>query len=61
MVYVNDKLIVPTRRQCRKTVDVLLCKGTTYLPVRAVSNALDQAVAWDGASYSVYIGSHKDV
>ena len=59
-VYVNDKLIVPTDVNS-KTVDVLLYKGTTYLPVRAVANALDQAVAWDGASYSVYIGSHKDV
>ena len=39
----------------------LTYNGTTYLPVRAVANALDQAVAWDGASYSVYIGSHKDV
>ena len=59
-VYVNDKPIVPTDVN-GKTVDVLLYKGTTYLPVRAVANALDQAVAWDGASYSVYIGSHKDV
>ena len=59
-VYVNDKLIVPTDVN-GKTVDVLLYKGTTYLPVRAVANALDQAVAWDGASYSVYIGSHKDI
>ena len=59
-VYVNDKQIVPTDVN-GKTVDVLLYKGTTYLPVRAVANALDQAVAWDGASYSVYIGSHKDV
>ena len=58
--YVNDKQIVPTDVN-GKTVDVLLYKGTTYLPVRAVANALDQAVAWDGASYSVYIGSHKDV
>ena len=57
---VNDKPIVPTDVN-GKTVDVLLYKGTTYLPVRAVANALDQAVAWDGASYSVYIGSHKDV
>lgn len=59
-VYVNDKQIVPTDVNS-KTVDVLLYKGTTYLPVRAVANALDQSVAWDGASYSVYIGSHKDV
>lgn len=59
-VYVNDKQIVPTDVN-GKTVDVLLYKGTTYLPVRAVANALDQSVAWDGASYSVYIGSHKDV
>ena len=59
-VYVNDKPIVPTDVN-GKTVDVLLYKGSTYLPVRAVANALDQAVAWDGASYSVYIGSHKDI
>lgn len=59
-VYVNDKQIIPTDVN-GKTVDVLLYNGTTYLPVRAVSNALDQTVVWDGANCSVYIGSHKDV
>ena len=30
--------------------------GTTYLPVRAVANALGKEVYWDGPNYTVYIG-----
>jgi len=30
--------------------------GSTYLPVRAVSNALGVDVQWDGATQSVYLG-----
>ncbi len=37
-------------------VEPLVYNGTTYLPVRAVSNALGKAVYWDGPSFTVYLG-----
>ena len=58
-VYINDKKIVPTDAN-GKTVDVLLYKGTTYLPIRAVSNSFNRSVTWDSTDYSVYI-QHRNV
>lgn len=39
-----------------KIVHPFLSEGTTYLPVRAVSEALGQQVEWDGINRIVYIG-----
>ena len=39
-----------------KPVDAMIYNGTTYLPVRAVANALNKAVSWDGPTYTVYLG-----
>lgn len=39
-----------------KIVHPFLLDGTTYLPARAVSEALGQAVEWDGLNRIVYIG-----
>ncbi len=39
-----------------KIVHPFLLEGTTYLPARAVSEALGQKVEWDGLSRIVYIG-----
>lgn len=36
-------------------VSPLLINGTTYLPVRAIANALGLDVQWDGATQSVFI------
>ena len=36
-------------------VPPILVNGTTYLPVRAIANALDLEVAWDDATKSVFI------
>lgn len=33
--------------------------GTTYLPVRKISEALDKPVTWEGRTKSVYIGKHE--
>lgn len=33
--------------------------GTTYLPVRQISDAVGKAVTWDGKTKSVYIGKHE--
>lgn len=37
-------------------VEPFLYKGTTYLPVRAVSDLLGVDIHWDGATQSVYLG-----
>jgi len=39
-----------------KPVEPFIFEGTTYLPVRAVSEALGKSVEWDGHSNTVYIG-----
>ncbi len=39
-----------------KTVEPFIYEGTTYLPVRAVGDALGKQVTWDGASQTVYLG-----
>ena len=39
------------------TVDPFIVDGTTYLPVRAVANAMGKEVYWDGPNYTVYIGN----
>lgn len=37
-------------------VEPFLYNGTTYLPVRAVGEALGKEVKWDGATSTVYLG-----
>ena len=37
-------------------VEPFIYNGTTYLPVRAVGEALGKTVSWDGATSTVYIG-----
>lgn len=39
------------------SVEPIIYNGTTYLPVRAVADALGKAVYWDGPNYTVYLGS----
>ncbi|MFR3786265.1 MAG: stalk domain-containing protein [Agathobaculum desmolans] len=38
------------------TVEPFIYNGTTYLPVRAVGNAIGKQVTWDGKSKTVYLG-----
>lgn len=40
-----------------KTVDAVIYKGTTYLPVRAVATALGMSVDWDQDTRTVYLGT----
>ena len=42
-------------------VEVFLYDGTTYLPVRAISNLFGLGIEWDNETKSVYLGSRKGV
>lgn len=57
-VYVNDQLVDP-RDANGNEVEVLVYNGTTYLPIRAVGNALGLAVQYDTATQSAYLGTHS--
>ena len=54
-IYVDGTKIKSTDAN-GNVVEPMIYKGTTYLPVRAVANAFDKEVAWDGKTSSVYIG-----
>lgn len=42
-------------------VETFVYNGTTYVPLRAVSQSLGKAVSYDGATQSVYIGAAPGV
>lgn len=52
---VDGKLITP-RDASGNVVEPFLYGGTTYLPVRAVADAMDVDVSWDQETYTVYLG-----
>lgn len=54
-IFVDGNLVKPTDAD-GKAVEPFVYEGTTYLPVRAVAQALNQPVSWDGSKNSVYIG-----
>lgn len=56
-VYVDDQLIQPKDAN-GDPVEVFAYNGTTYLPVRAIGQALGKTIQWDGATNSVYVGRH---
>ncbi|NMA03209.1 MAG: copper amine oxidase N-terminal domain-containing protein, partial [Clostridiales bacterium] len=39
-----------------RTVEPFIYNGTTYLPVRAISESLGKQVGWDQDTKTVYIG-----
>lgn len=53
-IFVNDSYVNP-KDGTGKTVEPFIYDGTTYLPVRAVAEALGKDVSWDGTTKSVYI------
>lgn len=55
-VYINEKL-TQLKDPNGHTVDPFVYDGTTYVPLRAVSEALGQQVRWDAATSSIYIDS----
>lgn len=54
-LYVDGGEIVPKDANGNIT-EPFTMNGTTYLPVRAISNAFGKDVEWDGATQSIYIG-----
>lgn len=54
-IYIDGAEIVP-KDSNGNTVEPFTMNGTTYLPVRAISNAFGQEVEWDGETQSIYIG-----
>lgn len=64
VVYNNIKLVIDGKEVtpldgAGKPVEPFIYEGTTYLPLRAVSNALtngEKPVSWDQSTYTVYIG-----
>lgn len=56
-VYLDDKKLDPKDAN-GNPVEVFSYNGTTYLPVRAVSEALNIPIQWDGSTQSVYLGKH---
>ncbi len=56
-IYMDDVLLNPTDAN-GNPVEVFIYNGTTYLPVRAISEALDKVVQWEGDTSSVFIGKH---
>ena len=60
-VYNNIKIVIdgtqitPTDAN-GNVVEPFIIDGTTYLPVRAVAQALGKEVNWDGSSNTVYLG-----
>ncbi|GHU49524.1 hypothetical protein FACS1894127_2950 [Clostridia bacterium] len=55
-IYVDGKPIDPRDVNGVK-VEPFTISGTTYLPVRAISEALGKDVEWDGEAKAVYIGT----
>lgn len=57
-VYVDDVLIQPKDAN-GNPVEVFVYNGTTYLPIRAIGNALGKTVQWDAKTSSAYVGKHS--
>lgn len=57
-VYVNDARVEPKDAN-GNPVEVFVYNGTTYLPIRAIGNALGMPVQWEGKTNSAYVGKHQ--
>ena len=56
-----DGALATTKGADGKVVEPFIYEGTTYLPVRAVAEALGKSASWDGATQSVYLGEKPGV
>lgn len=56
-IYVDDVKLDP-KDVNGNPVEAFVYNGTTYLPVRAVGEAVGKTVQWEGKTNSVYLGKH---
>jgi len=54
---VVDGTEIHPRDAAGNRVEPFIIDGTTYLPVRAVGDAVGKAVYWDGPPFTVYLGN----
>ena len=59
-VRLNGKTLNPTDANGNK-VEPFVIDGTTYLPIRAVGEALGLNVSWDGATSTVILGNDQEM
>lgn len=57
-VYVDDVKVNPKDAN-GNPVEVFVYNGTTYLPIRAIGEALGKPVQWEGKTSSAYVGKHQ--
>lgn len=56
-IYIDDVKLDPKDAN-GNPVEAFIYNGTTYLPVRAIGEALGKTVQWEGKTNSVYVGKH---
>lgn len=57
-VYVDDHL-VQVEDAYGNPMDAVIWDGRTYLPVKAITDAMDIPLKWEGKTFSVYVGKHN--
>ena len=57
-IYIDDVKLNPKDAN-GNPVEAFIYNGTTYLPVRAVGEAVGKTVQWEGSTSSVYLGKHS--
>lgn len=67
VMYNNIKLVVDGKTiefgkdTAGNNIEPFIYNGSTYLPVRAVGEALNKRVDWDGKTGTVYIGKRNEI
>lgn len=66
ILYDNIKIVIDgveiTPKDSKgEAVEPFMYNGTTYLPVRAVSEAFGKTVTWDGQNKKIYISSNGEI
>ena len=58
-IVIDGQTLIPTDVN-GTVVEPFIVDGTTYLPVRAISQALGCIVEWDGNTHTVYVSTIPD-